>query len=71
MHYYACPYCAPAPESELVKTMFPEVKCKYEKEDTCEDKHKCKEVMQCMQCESTFKITKKFLREQKRKIKDG
>jgi hypothetical protein len=71
MHVYVCPYCIASPEAELVRTIMPEVDCKYDKEDICEGKHKCKEVMQCRKCEAQFKITKVFLREQKRKIKDG
>jgi len=71
MHYHACPYCVSNPKARLFKTTMPEVNCKYKKEDACEEKHKCKEVMECKQCEAQFKITKLFLKEQKRKIKDG
>jgi hypothetical protein len=49
----------------------PEVGCKYDKEDICEDDHKCKKVMECKKCQAAFAITKKFLKDQKRKIKDG
>ena len=62
MHYYACPYCIPDPKAVLVETTMPEVDCKYNREDTCEDKHKCKEI---------FSVSKKFLKEKKKKIKDG
>ena len=71
MHYYACPYCRASEGGILVRTKMEQVKCKYDKEEHCEEKHKCKEVMQCKECKSTFKITKVFLSEQKRKIKDG
>jgi hypothetical protein len=45
--------------------------CKYEKEEVCEEKHKCKEVMQCKKCKSQFIPNKALYRDQKRKIKDG
>jgi hypothetical protein len=48
-----------------------EVNCKYNKEEACEEKHKCKAVMRCEKCEEIFSISKKFLKEWKRKIKDG
>jgi len=48
-----------------------EVKCKYDKEDLCEEKHKCKRAMQCKKCGEVFTASKVFLREQKRKVKDG
>ena len=71
MHYYACPYCAPSEKARLVETTMGEVRCKYGKEDSCEEKHKCKEVLQCKKCKEIFNSGKVFLREQKRKIKDG
>jgi uncharacterized Zn finger protein len=71
MYYYACPYCVPSEKARLIKTTMPEVGCKYNKEDTCEDEHKCKEVMECKECKAAFTVTKKFLKDQKRKIKDG
>jgi hypothetical protein len=49
----------------------PEVSCKYDKEDVCEEKHKCKDTLTCKKCKEVFTVSKKFLREQKRKIKDG
>jgi len=61
----------PSPKAKLAKTIMSAVKCNYDKENICEDKHKCKEVMECKVCKAQFKITKTFLREQKRKIKDG
>jgi len=71
MHHYICPYCTPSPKAYLIKATMEEIKCKYGKEDTCEEKHKCKEVMKCTKCKEIFNATKAFLREQKRKIKDG
>ena len=44
---------------------------KYKKEEICEKKHKCKEVMKCKKCKAEFVMSKKFLKDQKRKIKDG
>ena len=71
MHYYACPYCFANPKATLSRVVVEEVRCKYDNEKSCEEKHKCKEVMECKECKSIFKITKRFLREQKRKVKDG
>lgn len=71
MHYYACPYCLAHPKAVLVETTMPEVSCKYDKEDVCEEKHKCKDTLTCKKCKEVFTVSKKFLREQKRKIKDG
>jgi len=47
------------------------IKCKYDKEDSCAKEHKCKDIMVCAKCKNEFKITVSFLREWKRKIKDG
>ncbi len=71
MHFYACPYCDPCKESRLKTVQAKDVNCKYEREEVCEEKHKCKEIMRCLKCKSEFKITKLFLKEWKRKIKDG
>ena len=71
MHFYICPYCPPCPEARLVESTMEDVKCKYDIEETCEEKHKCKTVMQCEKCNEVFTVGKVFLREQKRKIKDG
>jgi hypothetical protein len=71
MHYYACPYCSPHPGSHLVETVMGEIKCRYDNEKGCQEKHQCKKIMQCKRCDSAFAITKKFLKDQKRKIKDG
>ena len=76
MHFYACPYCDPCEKSRLIKKTGKKVAgvarpCKYEKEEVCEEKHKCKEVMCCPKCKESWIYSLKFLREQKRKIKDG
>ena len=71
MHYYACPYCAPNPKARLKKVMAKGLTSKYNKEELCEDKHKCKEVMECEKCGEQWTVLKSFLKEQKRKIKDG
>jgi len=71
MHYYACPYCDPCTKARLFKIIMNELSCKYEKEDSCEEKHKCKEVYKCAKCKNEWTYSLKFLREQKRKIKDG
>ena len=71
MRYYACPYCDPCTAARLKKVIVEEIDCKYDKEDVCEEKHKCKETMECGKCKTWFRITKKFLETQKRKIKDG
>jgi len=71
MHYYACPYCAPCPEAHLIETVMEEIKCKYENEEVCAEKHKCKKTMQCKKCKEVFNAAVAFLRDQKRKIKDG
>lgn len=71
MYFYICPYCSPCPKAVLVKSTMEEVDCKYDKEDVCGDRHKCKDVMECKKCKSIFKITPLFLKEQKRKDKDG
>ena len=71
MYYYICPYCDPSPESYLEWVKVEEVKCKYDKEDTCEEEHKCKDTLRCKKCENQFKPNKAFLKEQKRKDKDG
>ena len=33
--------------------------------------YKCKEILTCSKCEASFKPDEQFLKEQKRKIKDG
>ena len=71
MYYYVCPYCLPCASARLTEDTLGILRCKYEKEKDCEEKHKCKNVMQCQKCEEVFSITKDFLKEQKRKVKDG
>ena len=71
MHFYVCPYCAPCAKAKLIKIKSDMIKCKYNKEDTCKDEHKCKEIMKCQKCKEEWTINKKFLINQKRKIKDG
>ena len=71
MHFYICPYCEPCSKAKLTKVMLDAVKCKYDNEDVCAENHKCKEVMRCKKCKEEWTYSLKFLREQKRKIKDG
>tara|TARA_B100000809_G_C15024098_1_gene489516 strand:- start:219 stop:434 length:216 start_codon:yes stop_codon:yes gene_type:complete len=71
MHIYVCPYCDPCEKARLVKRIADNINCKYDKEDSCEEKHKCKEVMRCKKCKEEWTYSLKFLRGQKRKIKDG
>jgi len=77
MHIYTCPYCPPSKRSNLYITKDMNTHCNCEKTifnktKGCEKiKYKCKEIMECKLCSSAFKITKKFLAQQKRKIKDG
>ena len=71
MHYYICPYCAPCAEATLIKVKSKMMKCKYDKEEDCGEKHKCKEILKCKRCKEEWTINKQFLRDQKRKIKDG
>jgi len=72
MHYYACPYCDPCSKARLIKIKLKELSCKYEREENCEEKkHKCKEAYRCAKCKNEWTYSLKFLREQKRKIKDG
>ena len=71
MHLYSCPYCPPSVEAHLIGATMEEIKCKYKKENICEEKHKCKDVMRCKKCGEIFSTSKKFLKDQKRKIKDG
>ena len=71
MHYYICPYCDPCEKARLEKIIVEKVACKHGREETCAEKHKCKEVMKCKKCKSEFVPNKKFMTDQKRKIKDG
>ena len=73
MYFYACPYCEPCAKARLAKIkVMSERACKYNKEDEdCEEKHKCKEVMKCKKCKEEWAFDWRFLKKQKRKIKDG
>ena len=71
MYYYACPYCEPCPKARLERAMVEDRECKYDKEENCKESHKCKEVMVCKKCKEQWVYSLKFLRDQKRKIKDG
>ena len=48
-----------------------DLNCKYNKEEICAEDHQCKDIMECKKCKNQFTILKRFLKEQKRKIKDG
>lgn len=65
MHYYQCPYCSPSPKSKLEELV----------EERTEGKIFPKKIsvksMKCKKCKNLFSITPEFLKEQKRKIKDG
>lgn len=79
MHFYACPYCPPDDGARLTVEQQMDVSCGHKKtglfknkDGECEaDEYKCKQVMRCAKCNSEFKMEEEFLREQKRKIKDG
>jgi len=71
MHIYICPYCDPCPKARLIKIKSEHLDCKYDKEETCKEIHKCKDIMKCNKCKSEFKIDKAFRKAQKRKLKDG
>jgi hypothetical protein len=71
MHIYICPYCDPCATAHLTTVKAKNISCKYNKEDDCEKIHKCKEVMKCKKCKNEFIPNKKFIADQKRKIKDG
>ena len=61
MHIYVCPYCDPCEKARLVKIIAENINCKYDKEDSCEEKHKCKEILKCKKCKEGWTINKKFL----------
>ena len=77
MYYYACPYCAPNAQAHLLldKEMGVACDCKegfFDKYKECKlQEYKCKECLICNECDSLFKPDEQFLKEQKRKIKDG
>jgi len=69
MYYYQCPYCPPDRETYLYKSHVDDVEYIYEE---CDDDD-CKNIIQytCNKCDEHFLGTDNFLKEQKRKIKDG
>ena len=71
MYFYACPYCDPCDAAKLIAVKAKNISCKYDNEGVCEEKHKCKEVSKCKKCKNEFIPNKKFIADQKRKIKDG
>ena len=76
--FYACPYCLPCAKAHLEEDTM-EVQCDHPKglfksNKKCkEEQYKCKtkKVMKCKKCKETFLWSKKFLKEQLRKLKDG
>ena len=77
MHYYACPYCAANAQAHLLPQTELAVACDckegfFDKYKECKlQEYKCKECLICNECDSLFKPDEQFLKEQKRKIKDG
>lgn len=71
MYYYICPYCDPSPKSHLEENKAKDIKCKYNKEKVCAEEHQCKNILKCKQCKSEFRPNAAFIKNQKRKIKDG
>lgn len=72
MHIYVCPYCNPCAEARLAAVKSKTKSCEHKKDKECKmEDYECKEVMKCKKCKNEFVPTKKFLKEQKRKIKDG
>jgi len=69
VHYYICPYCKPDRKSFLKEAREKDVD--YFWEDCDEDD--CVDIPQyiCNKCKEHFLGTDRFLKEQKRKIKDG
>jgi uncharacterized protein YbaR (Trm112 family) len=57
MHFYQCPYCSPSAKART--------NLEWYEDDSEED------TMYCPQCEEFFMATEEFLKEQKRKDKDG
>jgi len=58
MHYYQCPYCLPSAKART--------NLEWYEDDSEEDT-----TMYCPSCEEFFVATEEFLKEQKRKDKDG
>ena len=79
MHFYSCPHCDPCEESHLLEEATTIEKCEHKKgffrsDKKCkEEEYKCRtmKILKCNKCKSSFNPSKKFLQEQKRKIKDG
>ena len=76
MHVYICPYCDPCKEARMIKTtpkiVPPEKKGLFGRKTPRQTPgQKCKEIMRCQKCKNEFSITKKFLKDHRRKIKDG
>ena len=77
MHYYACPYCAANAQAHLLPQTEMAVACDckegfFDKYKECKlQEYKCKEILICNKCDAAFKPDEEFLKEQKRKIKDG
>ena len=79
MHFYACPICWADGKYKgkltVVKSEYLNCDCKegfFTKDKECKkEDYKCKVVMECGNCMDQFKISEKFLREEKMKIKDG
>ncbi len=77
MYYYACPYCSPSKEAHLFSSKEKTAQCDckkgiFNKDKECkEKKYECKKVWRCRKCRECWVGDDKFLREQKRKIKDG
>ena len=77
MHYYACPYCAPHAQAHLLlgKEMGVACDCKegfFDKYKECKlQEFRCKTILVCNKCDAGFKPDEEFLKQQKRKIKNG
>ena len=80
--FYACPYCDPCAESYLIEKTAEVAECttKQHKKGLFNTSKKCKKeqykcktrkVLECNKCKVEFLPTKKFLKEQLRKLKDG
>ena len=78
MHFYACPYCKPSKKSNLARVEGSNYEeCVEVKIETPDGEEKqCVECVDldeyhCKSCKESFIGNEKFLKEQKRKIKDG
>jgi hypothetical protein len=73
MHFHACPYCPPGRKTNLIK-LDEATHEEWEEEDgekSSEEFVKDLFSYKCEKCEEHFLGTEDFLKEQKRKIKDG